>query len=209
MHTLYGSKGSGSAAIEMALQFAGISFKTIEAASWEKTASSKELETLNPLNQIPVLVLPDGSILTESAAILIHLGLSYPLSGLLPVESSLRSQSIRGLVFIAANCYSAIGIIDYPERWIIETKGSLEESVRKGALQRLHKNWDIFADMFPNSDFLGGEMPNVLDFLAVVVSTWSGARAHLKDTRPGFHALLERVQMHEKVAAVYCRHWDG
>ena len=30
-----------------------------------------------------------------------------------------RAQALRGLVFIAANCYAAIGVIDYPERWCL------------------------------------------------------------------------------------------
>jgi len=209
MYTLYGFKGSGSAAIEMALELAEVSFKTVDAASWEQRSSIQELETLNPLKQIPTLVMPDGSILTESAAILIQLGLTYPASGLLPTDSAQRAQAIRGLVYIAANCYSAIGIIDYPERWLSEKDDSMKESVRNGARQRLHDNWDIFADMFPGTTFLGGNAPNALDFLAVVVSTWSGARAHLRDTRPDFFALLERVEMHANVAPVYGRHWHA
>ncbi len=209
MYTLYGFRGSGSAAVEMALERAGVSFKTVEAASWEQSSSIQELETLNPLKQIPTLVLPDGSILTESAAILIQLGLTYPSSGLLPVDPTPRAQAIRGLVYIAANCYSAIGIIDYPERWLAEKDDSMKESVRSGAQQRLHKNWDIFADMFPDATFLGGNEPNALDYLAVVVSKWSGTRAHLGDTRPDFLALLERVDSHPDIAPVLDRHWHA
>ena len=65
MYTLYGFKGSGSAAIEMALELAEVPFKTVDAASWEQSSSIQELETLNPLKQIPTLVLPDGSIYAE------------------------------------------------------------------------------------------------------------------------------------------------
>ena len=135
------------------------------------------------------------------------IGLTFPASGLLPAEPALRAQAIRGLVYISANCYSAIGIIDYPERWLPEKDVSMKESVRSGALQRLHSNWDIFADMFPGTTYLGGDDPNALDFLAVIVSKWSGTRAHLKNTRPAFLALLERVELHAAVAPAFNRHW--
>jgi GST-like protein len=207
MYTLYGFQGSGSAAVEMALELADLPFKIVDAASWEPNSSIQELETINPLKQIPTLVLPDGSILTESAAILIHLGLTHPASGILPTDSMLRAQAIRGLVYISANCYSAIGIIDYPERWLSEKDDAMKENVRNGTVRRLHANWDIFAAMFPATSFLGGDEPNALDFLAVVVSSWSGARAHLRDTHPDFFALLERVELHATVASVYDRHW--
>jgi GST-like protein len=209
MYTLYGFRGSGSAAVEMALELAEVPFRIVDAATWEQTSSIQALAAVNPLKQIPTLVLPDGSILTESAAILIQLGLTHPASCLLPADAMLRAQAIRGLVYIAANCYSAIGIIDYPERWLAEKDELVKDNVRKGAVQRLHANWDIFAATFPAASFLGGEAPNALDFLAVVVSSWSGARAHLRDSCPDFFALLERVQLHATVAPVYGRHWPA
>src|SRR2546428_10065508 len=112
MLTLYGAKGSGAAAAEAALRIADLPFRWVEAASWKPGAGLEELKRVNPLAQIPTLVLEDGAVMTESAAILVWLGLQYPASGLLPSQDARRAQAIRGLVFIAANCYAAIGIID-------------------------------------------------------------------------------------------------
>ncbi len=122
MYTLFGTIGSGSAAVEAALELAQLPYRVVRASSWERDSAQAELLVANPLGQIPTLRLPDGGVLTESAAILIHLGLEHPASGLLPAQSGARAQEIRGLVYIAANCYSAISIIDYPERWIAVTK---------------------------------------------------------------------------------------
>ena len=58
----------------------------------------EELRRINPLAQIPTLVLDDGSALTESAAILIHLGLAHPESGLIASDQARGAQQIRGLV---------------------------------------------------------------------------------------------------------------
>ena len=91
---------------------------------------------MNPLAQIPTLVLPDGSVMTESAAILIHLGLAHPESGLLPADAH-RAQMLRGLVYIAANCYAAIGIIDYPERWCSDADEDDRKRINAGTRQRL------------------------------------------------------------------------
>ena len=106
MLTLYGTQGSGSAAAEAGLDVVGLAYRKVDAASWKPTPGFEELKRVNPLAQIPTLVLDDGSVLTESAAILIHLGLAYPESGLLAGEPSRRAQQIRGLVYIAANCYA-------------------------------------------------------------------------------------------------------
>ena len=74
MYTLYGKTGSGSAAIEAALTLTRQPFRIVETATWEQNDAYAELLAVNPLGQIPTLVLDDGTALSESAAILIHLG---------------------------------------------------------------------------------------------------------------------------------------
>jgi GST-like protein len=209
MWTLFGSAGSGSAAVEMALARCGVPYRVVRASTWESDSAQAELQSVNPLGQIPALLLGDGRVLTESAAILIHLGLEFPASGLLPADPGERAQAIRGLVFIAANCYAAIGVIDYPERWSSVDEAAVHEAVRAGARARLHRYWELFADQFAGEPFLGGAEPGALDLLAAVVSRWSGARAHLRATRPALAATLERIEAEQALAPVFKRHWPG
>ena len=209
MYTLYGKKGSGSASTQTALEIVGAPYRLIETASWEPNDAFPELLKLNPLGQIPTLVLPDGGVLSESAAILIHLGLAHPESRLLAQEPALRAQAIRGMVFIAANCYAAISVIDFPERWCTDADNDevLKERIRGGTRARLHKHWEMFADLFAARPYLSGTELGALDIHAVVVSKWSGARKHLEAARPALHATLARIDAHPKVAKVFAQHW--
>jgi len=204
MLTLYGAKGSGAAAPEAALRIAGVPFRWVEAASWEPGEGLEELKRVNPLAQIPTLVLEDGSVMTESAAILIWLGQRYPKSRLMPAEPA---QAIRGLVYIAANCYAAIGIIDYPARYCAPCDDAMSERIRAGARTRLHEYWRLFADQF--GPHMKPDHPAALDLLAAVVSRWSGARAHLKEKRAEFHAMLEKVEADPRIAGIFQRHWPA
>lgn len=210
MWTLYGSDGSGSAAVEMALLRCAQPYRVVRASSWEAGSAQAQLRQANPLGQIPTLQAADGSVLTESVAILIQLGLLYPASGLLPAEAVARGQALRGLVYIAANCYAAIGVIDYPERWWAGGDAAGLKELRQGARARLHGLWEVFADQFPASGaYLGGDAPGALDLLAAVVSRWSGTRAHLRARRPEFHDLLLRVEREPQLAPVFARHWPA
>lgn len=209
MLTLYGAKGSGVAAIEAALQLTGTEYRLVDAATWQPGPGLEELKRVNPLAQVPTLVLDDGAVLTESAAILIELGLRLPASGLLPADPARRAQAIRGLTFIAANCYAAIGVIDYPERWCEPCDDEAAKRIRAGTRRRLHELWDLFADTFPATPYLSGERLGALDLLAAVVSRWSGARAHLKESRPRFHALLLEIERTPTVASVFESHWPA
>ena len=203
MYTLFGHKGSGSAAVESALEIAGQPYRLVDAASWESSSDVEQLARVNPLKQIPALVLPDGTVLTESAAILIHLGLAHPDSGLLPAEASRRAVAMRGLVYIAANCYCAISILDYPERWLVDPSEPAKDNLKAGTRQRLNHHWDLFANTFA----LSGAQPGGLELLAAVVSKWSGARKHLQQSRPALAAVLAAVEAHDRVRPVFARHW--
>lgn len=208
MYTLYGTRGSGSASAEMALLATGATWRFVRASRWEPDSAFDELLHVNPLGQIPTLVLPRKQVLTESAAILMHLGLAHPRSRLLPAAPAQRAQVIRGLVYIAANCYSAISVCDYPERWCDHAGEATRKRVRTAARRQLYSAWDIFADQFPARPYLSGAAPGALDMLAVVVSRWSGARAHLASARPAFTALLARIEAHPRIAPVMCAHFD-
>ena len=206
VRTLYGSPGSGSAAVEMALRAAGLEYRVVRASTWEPGPALEALRRVNPLGQIPTLVEPDGAVLTESAAILIHLALARPETALLPADPAARARALRGLVYLAANCYSAISVCDYPERWTTATDDEARERVRQAARANLHRSWEIFADEYVDDAALAVENPGALAFLAVVVSQWSGARDHLAKTRPTLRALIDRLEQHPRLAAVLAEH---
>jgi len=183
MYTLYGKLGSGVASVHAALEIVGAPYRLIETSSWEPNAAFQDLLKVNPIGQVPTLVLEDGSALSESAAILAYLGLKYPAAKLLPESDAKRAQALRGLAYIAANCYPCITILDYPERFCAD------------------------ADLFPGTPYLTGNEVGALDLYGAVVSKWAGTRKHVEQHRPQFHATLQRIDQHPKVAPVFAQHW--
>ena len=204
MYTLYGIDESGSCMIEIALQRCAVPWRRIDASSWEDSEGSDALARINPLKQIPTLVTPDGQVLTESAAILIHLGLEFPASDLLAGN---RAQILRGLVYIAANCYSAVGIIDYPQRWLGNGDDAAQAQLVSGTRRYLHQAWVLFAEQFADQLFAPGDVPNALGIMAAAVSRWDAAREVLSNLAPGFAQTLAQVDADPVVAPVFARHW--
>lgn len=204
MYTLYGIDESGSCMIEIALQRCAVPWRRVDASSWADGEGSEALARINPLKQIPTLVTPDGQVLTESAAILIHLGLEFPASQLLAGN---RAQILRGLVYIAANCYSAIGIIDYPQRWLGAADETAQAQLVTGTRRYLHQAWVMFADQFAEQLFTPSNVPNALGIMAAAVSRWDEAREVLSNVAPGFAQTLAQVDADPVVAPVFARHW--
>lgn len=204
MYTLYGTDDSGSCMIEIALPRCAVPWHRVDASSWQDGEGSAALARINPLKQIPTLVTPDGQVLTESAAILIHLGLEFPAANLLAGN---RGQILRGLVYIAANCYSAIGIIDYPQRWLGNVNETVQAQLVTGTRRYLHQAWVVFADQFAEQLFAPNGAPNALGLMAAAVSRWDEAREALSGLAPGFTQTLAQVDIDPVVAPVFARHW--
>ena len=84
-YVLYSAAGSGGVAVEAALTLMGQQYELIEAMTFGPGAPDGDaVQAANPMRQVPALVLPDGQVMTESAAILIRLGELHPEAGLVP-----------------------------------------------------------------------------------------------------------------------------
>src|SRR5688572_22796341 len=94
---LMSAKGWGSVLAETAMASAGVDYE-IEDVDMEGPRTS--LLRVNPLGQVPTLILPDGRVMTESAAIVLHLHDLNPAAGLAPAPGDAeRPDFLRWLVF--------------------------------------------------------------------------------------------------------------
>jgi len=115
-YRLYSRRGAGSLAPQIVLEEIGAAY---ELLWFSKSAADVEaLRRINPAGKIPILTLPDGTAVTESAAILIHLTDAHPEAGLAPpAGSSAHARFLQWMVFLSANLYEAVLRYYYCERY--------------------------------------------------------------------------------------------
>ena len=95
-YKLYAAKGGGSMVVELAFAHAKVPVEIVDI-DWKDVGwESKVLKNINPLGQVPTLILPDGSIVTESAAIVLHLSERVPQANLAPLANE-RARTIPTL----------------------------------------------------------------------------------------------------------------
>jgi hypothetical protein len=66
-YVVYGSPGSGSVPVETALTLIGVPFEVVGETVMRDVARNPAVFEVNPLGQVPALVLPNGEVMTESA----------------------------------------------------------------------------------------------------------------------------------------------
>ena len=118
-YTLLGQAGWGSALVEAALTLADLPFAFEVVEPRGGAAEREKLLRYNPLGEVPTLILPDGKVMTESAAIMLHLADLAPGAGLVPlVPGERRSEFLRWLVFLVAAIYPTFTYGDVPSRYV-------------------------------------------------------------------------------------------
>ena len=115
-YRLYGRRGAGSLAPQIVLEEIGAPY---ELTWFSKTPADLEaLRRINPAGKIPVLTLPDGTAVSESAAILIHLANAHPEAGLAPPTGSpAHARFLQWMVYLSANLYEAVLRYYYSDRY--------------------------------------------------------------------------------------------
>jgi GST-like protein len=94
MLILYENPGWGSAIVEAQLAFYDLPHRLVTAGDvFDDAEARKALMAINPLGQIPTLVLDDGQIVTESAAMTPHLAAIAARGAALPAFAPVMQRN--------------------------------------------------------------------------------------------------------------------
>jgi len=203
--TVYGALGSGSVPVEAALTLIGLDHEVIEGATWEHDPKVLErVRQVNPLVQIPALVLPGGEILTESGAILIWLADNHPEAKLGPaVGDPMRGQFLRWMTFIPASIYSLFWVRDVPSR-LGGPDPEVQARIKAATAERIADCWAMMdSQIGPAGDWLLGDEISVLDLYVAVVSRWGPGRNRFYREAPKMTPIVKRVDADPRLKAFW------
>jgi GST-like protein len=205
--TLYGEPGWGSVLVEAQLEWLGLPFAFEAVGDLFESAEARErLRNVNPLAQIPTLVLPDGTVMSESAAITLHLADLTARDDLVPgPHAPERAAFLRWLVFFVANLYPTFTFADEPGRFVgHEAARQPFRAAVDAHAKRLH---GIVAEAARGPWFLG-ERFSALDIYVGTFTRWRPKRPWFAEHAPALHAIAERVDALPQLAPVWARNFS-
>lgn len=173
-YRLWWNDNTGAFAVDAALALAGAAVERERVATREPGWRTPEFLALNPLGQVPVLRLPDGTVMTESAAMLLHVAEAFPQTGLAPPPGdAARPRFLRLLLILAAPVYEAELRASYPERYTADPAGAA--GVREAATAQQDKLFALLAAELGDRAWLaGGAAPSILDPQLAMLAKWYG-----------------------------------
>jgi GST-like protein len=200
--TLYGAQASGSIAVEATLILLGVPYSLVEGATWADDEARDRVAPVNPMRQIPTLVMPGGEIMTESAAILIYLADLHASAGLAPTPAdSRRSQYLRWMVYVSSAIYSLHWI--KPDVRRIGAPESARASVVDAVHERIAFCWSNMDGQLTPGKYLLGDELSVLDLYVAVVSRFGPWRDRFYEIAPRMTPVVRRVDQDPRLTAFW------
>jgi len=153
---------------------------------------------------VPTLVLPGGEVMTESAAITLHLADVAQSAALVPAPGEAeRPKFLRWLVFLVTNIYPTFTYIDDPTRFA--PAAAADEFAANVARYR-ESLWAMVEDEAGEEWFLGRRF-SALDIYLAVMTRWRPRRAWFAEHCPKLHAIALRAEARLELAQVWRRNF--
>lgn len=203
MYRLYGRPGSGSFAVQVALEEIGVPYEKIWVG--REAADVARFRATNPTGRVPALVLRDGTVIFESAAMLIHLALSHPRDALAPApDSSRHAVFLQWMVFLSANVYEAALRMFYAGRY--STRGDADaEAIREQGKADYCAHLELISRV-PGPYVLGADYSIADVYLYMLASWYPGEKTELYTRAPKIEAHAKLVAARPAVAKVDADH---
>lgn len=202
---LYGVRGWGSGITEAMLCLADIPYEFIDVEGFDQPGPAQDrLRAINPLGQVPALVLDDGTVMTETAAIALLLADSHPALAP-PRDTPERAFFYRLLIWLVANVYPTFTYGDYPERWAPSSPTELV-----AATDRHRQSLYLWLEGQVREPFVLGDAVSALDIYIAAMVNWRPRAAWFRESTPKLARIADRASALPSLALVMrANGWSG
>ena len=202
---LVGSKGCGSVIVEAAFALGAVAHDYEEVDYAADSPTRARLLEVNPLGQVPALVLPGGEVVTESLAMIHYANDRAPQARLIPPAGDpARTAFYRWAVFLVAAVYPTFTYGDEPAKWVKDEAAAKE--LRESTNRHREALWRQVEAAAGSPWFLGAERSALDVYLAVMVH-WRPGRKWFVANTPKIAAIAKNAAALPAVAPVMRRHF--
>ncbi|EMH4160994.1 glutathione S-transferase N-terminal domain-containing protein [Pluralibacter gergoviae] len=159
---LYGSPGGCSQAAHIALNEANIAHQYVKVGRDKRTEDGRDFNKINAKGYTPALEMEDGTLLTESLAILVYI--SEKAGGLLAESGIARWKTLEATEFMTTELHANFRPLFYPDA---------TDAEREKATNNLIKRFDTLAEQLSDNAFLIGDNMTIADTYLFVMLSWA------------------------------------
>lgn len=197
-HKLYAVPTWGSAIVELVFQYSNLPHE-VEYLKAVDVKNERYLK-INPLGQIPSLILPNGEVMTGSLAICLYVDAKGGANLVPPSDSRNYARFLRWCVFLVDAIYSQAAFADHPD-WFVKDKAAQSE-LHEATLQMVQNRFLLMENEVRAPWFLGEKM-SLIDVYLCIMTFWDPGRPWFEKNCPKIMANVDRLQATPEFKAVY------
>lgn len=199
---LYGRPGSGSWAVQVVLEELAVPYERVWVS--DESAAVERFRKINPTGKVPALALADGTVMFESAAMLIHLAMRYPQAKLAPEPGSSRHATfLQWMTFLSANVYEAALRTFYSARY--SARGAADaDAIREQGIADYAAHLTLIARAL--DPFVMGADYSAADAYLYMMASWHPNKDELMVRLPALAAHAALLRGRPAVAKVEADH---
>lgn len=206
MYTLYWASHTGAFAPQALLEEAGAEYEIIPIDLKQQEHWQPAYLEINPLGQVPTLILPEGVILTETLAMVLHLGDRFPQTGLVPeIGDPMRAQVYRWLAFLLCNLYETDLRAEYSDRYTSDPAGI--PGVKAAAQAQMQRSWTILERALEPGPFFLQDRCSAVDLYLLMLATWWLKGESQWAEYPRTQRLCERVRERPAIQRIWAQNY--
>jgi glutathione S-transferase len=191
---LYFSPGACSLSPHIVLRELGLPFDLVKVdLQSKKLSDGSDYYKVNPKGYVPLLILDDGTAITEGPAIVQYLADLKPESGLAPANGTLpRYQLQSWLNFISTELHKQFSPLFNP---------AIPDAVKTIQKERLALRFDYVNDVLKSQEYLMPGGFTVADAYLFTVVRWAKPMDISLDRWPALQAYMARIKSRPAVHA--------
>lgn len=205
MYRHYRRLGTASLIVDIALAEAKAEVETVAIGREPVDPATKAYRERVPGGKLPALELPDGTLVTESVAILLTLDERHPEADLLPPpRSSARATALRWLLWGATEIYQHDLRFYYPQRYT--TEPACAPSVKAAALAGMTALFGQLDRELAGRTWIAGDRWTITDTYLLMLLTWVPDHRVLLGGLPSLARSVAACSARPTVAAALAAH---
>jgi len=200
MIKLYYSPGACSLAAHIILEELKIPYQAIKVDLKTHTVDGQDYYKINPSGAVPALIVEDGKLLTQNAAVLMYLGDSDPSKHLIPKCGTFeRVRCYEWIGLVTADVHKSFGPLFSPHKFV-DSENAVQE-LKQHAAQNVTKSLLAVEKKLQPTQFVLGKEFSIIDAYLFVFYRWAKYLQIPLDNCPNYLTLMQRVAERASVQA--------
>ncbi|MGC3937729.1 glutathione S-transferase family protein [Roseobacter sp. EG26] len=197
---LYYAPRTISIAVAITLEEAGLAYEPIRVDFQSAEQTKEPYLRVNPKGRVPALETADGTILTETGALLDYIAAMAPQADLVPSDPARAAEMRSIMYYLAATMHVNHAHKQRGHRWA--TEQSSFDDMKSKVPQTMTESAQYFTDHCLQGDYVMGSQFSLADPHAFMICSWLAGDGVDMAGFPEIGVFLDRMRARKSVQAV-------